>query len=287
MPRYKLMIFFVFSILLKMSISNALAGEALFDDFSSNYLDASKWRQRTFVREIVNEQFVSQLGNRSPGMDAEFVPGIFRNNLSFQDPKSINSIECDVTVVETKLDSALNSSSFARVGGYFYNINEAGGASGDIFAHIIIGDRGNGGLEAFWEVQKISSDDRKTWQVIGSGTVIGPGTLQYDSAYKLKISYDENRLFSFSTNGQTTPPFIGPARKRGPVSSFKALSTGIDTTNGLNDGFVFAKFDNVYINDEVVAYDDFSTSPLDLSNWQNFESVRKILNGSLHSYQQG
>ena len=84
------------------------AGKTLYDDFSSNYIDGSKWTQRTFVREIVDGQFVSKLGNRTPGMSAEISPGIFRNNLSFTYPEIIYSIECEITVAETKLDSAPN-----------------------------------------------------------------------------------------------------------------------------------------------------------------------------------
>jgi hypothetical protein len=262
----------------------SFAGKTLYDDFSVNYIDATKWMQRTYVREIVGGQYVSKLGNRSPGMSAEVAPDVFRNNLPFKNPDSINSIECEITIVETELDSALNPSSFARVAGYFYSINEAGGATGDIFAHIMIGDRGNGGLEAFWEVQEMLSDDTRTWQVIGSGTVIGPGTLGYNNAYNVKISYDGDRTFSFFVNGQSAPPFLGPARKRASVSSFKALSTGINATNGSNNGFVFAKFDNARINDETTVYDDFSTSPLDLSKWRDVEWVRKISNGFLHAY---
>ena len=146
------------------------AGKTLYDDFSSNYIDGSKWQQRTSVREILDGQYVSKLGNRTPGMSAEVAPGIFRNNLSFAYPEIIDSIECDITIVETKLDSAPNSKSFARIGGFFYNINETGGVTGDIYAQIMIGDRGNGGLEVFWEVMEILSDDTSTWDIFGTGT---------------------------------------------------------------------------------------------------------------------
>jgi hypothetical protein len=54
-----------------------------------------------------------------------------------------------VTIVETVIDFP-EAYSAARIGGYFYNENSAGDRTGDIFAHIMIGDWGNGGLEAQW-----------------------------------------------------------------------------------------------------------------------------------------
>jgi len=279
---------------LLLTSGQSFAGKTLFDDFSSKYIDASKWRQRTYVRETVNGQFVSSLGNRSPYMSAEITPGIFRNNLRFQNPDLINLVECDLTIVETTLDSAPNSSSFGRVGGYFYNINPAGGATGDIFVHVAIGDRGNGGLEAYWDVFEVLSDDTKTDRRIAHGTLIGVGTLQTDVAYNVKISYDGGHTFSFYAYDQeqidvaltdyNTVYSTDYSRERGPVTSFKALSTGINATNGSNNGFVSAKFDNVKKNNETTVHDDFSTSPLDLSKWRDVEWVKKISSGSLHAY---
>ena len=115
------------------SVSSLCAEKKLYDDFSTGRLDGSKWRQREYVREIVNEELVIKLGNRSPGMGAEITPGVFRIPLSIANPEAINSIECDITIMEAHLDSAIGSKSFIRIGGYFYNKNDTGGATGDIF----------------------------------------------------------------------------------------------------------------------------------------------------------
>ena len=262
------------------------AGKTLYDDFSSNYIDGSKWRQRAYVREIIDGQYVSKLGNRTPGMSAEVAPGIFRNNLSFAYPEIIDSIECDITIVETKLDSAPNSESFAGIGGYFYNINEGFRVTGDIFAHIMVGDRGNGGLEAFWEVQEMLTDDARTWRVIGNGTIIAPGTLKYNTPYKVKISYDGDRSFSFIVN-EINDSFIGPIKKRVAESTWKGISSNINATNSSNNGFVFAKFDNVYIDDQETVYEDFSSPPLDPDKWRGLEYVREVSNGFLRANIQG
>lgn len=274
------------SFCLILNIQAFAAEKTLYDDFSSTYIDGSKWQQRTLVREIVDDQFVSKLGNRTPGMNAEITPGFFRNNLSFANPGIINSIECDITIAETKLDSAPDSVSFARIAGFFYNKNETGGATGDIFAHIAIGDRGNGGLEAFWEVKEMLNDDARTESVIGSGTIIAPGTLKYNTPYKVKISYDGDRSFSFIAN-ELNNSFIGPIKKRVAVSSWKGISSAIDATNSSNNGYVFAKFDRVYINDQQTVYDNFSSLRLDPNKWSELESVREVSNGSLRASIQG
>jgi hypothetical protein len=277
-------LFLVFSFAFIINPQAFAAGKTLYDDFSSTYIDGSKWQQRTYVREIVDGQFVSKLGNRTPGMNAEISPGIFRNNLSFANPEPYNSIECDITIVETKLDSAPNSESFARIYGFFYNINETGGTIGDIFAQIMVGNRGNGGLEAFWEVQEMLIDDSITGRVIGNGTIIAPGTLKYNTPYKVKISYDGDRSFSFIAN-ELNNSFIGPIKKRVAVSPWKGISSAINATNSSNNGFVFAKFDNVYKNDTV--YEEFFSPPLDPDKWWNLESVREVSNGSLRASIQG
>ena len=258
----------------------AVAGMMLYDDFSSAYIDGSKWRQRAYIKEIVDGQYVSKLGNRSPGMDAELAPGSFRNHLQFKNSDSINSIECEITIVDTKLDSAPDSASFAQIPGYFYNINETGGVTGDIFANIAIGDRGNGGLEAWWTVQQVINEDY-TKSTIESRTVIGPGTLQYNTPYIVKIAYDKNQnQFSFEANGQSDS-FTGPTWKRASQANFKSLTTVINAINGLNNGYVFAKFDNIYVNNQTSIYDDFSSNLIDPTKWEDDEWVRESSNGYL------
>ena len=118
-----------------------------------------------------------------------------------------------------------DSRSFARIAGYFYSKNETGGATGDIFAQIMIGDQGNGKLEAFWEVQEMLTDDTRTWSIIGSGTISDFDTSQISPPYKVKISYDGNKTFSFAVNEIYVDSFTGPIKKRASVASWKGIST--------------------------------------------------------------
>jgi hypothetical protein len=264
------------------SVSIVCAEKKMYDDFSTGRLDGSKWRQREYVREIVNGEFIFKLGNRSPGMGAEVTPGIFRNNLPIANPEAINSIECEITIVEAQLDSSIGSKSFIRIAGYFYNKNDTGGATGDIFAQLMIGDQGNGKIEAFWEIHEMLTDDTKTWIVIGNGTIDNFDTSVINPPYRVKLSYDGDKTFSFSVNDIYTDSFAnGPDKRRDAVTSWKDISAGINATDGSNNGYIFGKIDNVYVNDENTVYDDFSELFVDWSKWKYSEWVREASGGYL------
>jgi hypothetical protein len=261
----------------------AVAGKILYDDFSSAYINSSKWRQRTIVREIVDGQYVSKLGNRSPGMGAEFAPGLFMNSLYFANPDSINSVKCDITITESQLDSALGSQSYARILGLFYNTNPSGGGTGDITAEVGIGDRGNGGLEVFGIVAEILDDDYQSWRIIDTVTVIGPiQNVTFPITYNLQLIYNGSNGFEFWAN-DNSKSLTGPERKASPFGKTKSLETVIKATNGSNNGYISAKFDNVYINNQTTVYDDFSSDLIDPAKWEDNEKVRESPSGYLRA----
>ena len=117
-----------------------VTAKSLYDDFSSIYLDSSKWIQGEFVREVSQGKLVMILHN-SP--TEEYI----RKGAPFVDPSSINTIECDIMLSAATLDSGDNSDSFVWVDGRFYNAQNSGTERGDIWAGLYFGDRGNG-LEA-------------------------------------------------------------------------------------------------------------------------------------------
>jgi hypothetical protein len=96
---------------------NALAGKVLVDTFSSGYLDDARWWPREYVREVVNGQYTSKLGN-SIGMGAEVFPGIFRVGLPLADSGEITAIQAEITLVEAIRDKqASDAKSFAMICG--------------------------------------------------------------------------------------------------------------------------------------------------------------------------
>lgn len=277
----KILFYAVFICMIVVLPGSSKGADILYDDFSGTYLDGNRWWPREYVREVADDKLVFKLGN-SIGMGAEVRPGRFRNRLPIFDPGSVHTIEAQVTMIEAQRDSAPDSLSFVRIIGYFYNASEIGSA-GDIYASVMIGDRGNGGLEAFWVVKEVVANDPWTTKVLDYETLIGPGTLEYDEPYDLKLSFylttEKKGQFSFEAHGHTQSS-IGPVKKRDVIYDEKRLAVAINAENGFNNGFVHAQVDNVHINNDPLVYDDFS-SPLDLSKWKWQEWVRRPVQGEL------
>jgi hypothetical protein len=266
-------------LLLFAPINAAFPGRVLYDDFSSGFLDAEKWWPREYVLEILDGKLVTKLGN-SNGMGAEVRPGHFDIPFNFSEPSSIHSIEAEVTIVDARLDSP-GAYSAKRIGGYFYNTNDAGGPTGDIFTHIRIGEFGNGGLEAEWTSYNVISDDG-TMEFIQSGKLFSLGELEYNKPVRVIISYDGDRTITFSVNGETDV-FIGPERKRPAVIQNKGFATTILTENSQEKGFIWAELDNVRINGQASLYDDFSSPLIDTTKWKQREWVREASKGYLRA----
>jgi len=250
--------------------AEAFGERSLYDNFTGPYIDAQNWYNREFVREVDpdNGTLISKIGNASG-------TGTFRNMTEFQDPASITTIACDITLVKTILDTGDYPTSFARIEGFFYNTQGSGGAKGDIWAAVVIGDRGNG-LEAWWEVEEFRDDDMTDW-VTYTGTLIDPGGITYNTVYPVKIAYDGTNGFGF-TVGDSNDSYAGPTWQRDAITQIKTLTTGINAQEGSGTGYASALFDNVYINDQ--PYDDFETAPLDPAKWKDLESVTEISNGN-------
>jgi hypothetical protein len=249
----------------------AFGAKSLLDDFSGSYIDSAKWRNGELVREVVNEMLVSKIGN-----DAYTYQG--RNNTPFQNPSSINSIQCDITVIETKLDSGTDPRSFARIDGRFYNTNTANPTThkGDVWAAVFIGNRGSG-LEAWWEIHESSDDTGDSWEDRGHGTLDVLG-LTSGVPYTTKLEYDGTNQFTF-TVGTVSGVVFGPARQGAEFHAYKGLETGVYSAGGSGIGYASALFDNVFVNNN--PYDDFSTGALEPTNWQALEFVREISAGKL------
>jgi hypothetical protein len=255
--------------------TQAFAARALYDDFSGNLIDSSKWKEVDFVREVAGGNLASKVGNNTSTPNA-------RNNTVFQNPSTIEDIECDITVVEVNLDTGTDNSSFARIDGRFYNtlLNPVT-EEGDVWAGLHIGNRGSG-LEVWWEVNESLDATGDTWAQRGTGTLTVPG-LDYDIAYTAKIDYDGANGFIFTVAGVSSPLFAGPAWQDAAFLSYKGLETGAYGSAG--NGYTSALFDDVLVNS--AAYDNFSTAPLDQTNWQSDEEIREIASGKLRLNRQG
>ncbi len=255
--------------------TQAFAASSLYDDFSGNLIDGSKWKDVDLVREVAVGNLVSKIANNTSTTNA-------RNNTSFQNPSSIEDIECDITIVEVNLDTGTDNSSFARISGRFYNtLLNPGTEQGDVWGGVHIGNKGSG-LEVWWEVFESLDAGGDTWEEKGSGTLTVPG-LDYGIAYTAKIEYNGSNGFTFTVAGVSAPTFTGPARQVAEFLSYKALETCAIGSSGT--GYTSALFDDVLVNS--AAYDNFSAAPLDQAKWKSDEEIREIANGKLRLNRQG
>ncbi|THB81343.1 MAG: hypothetical protein D3926_02595 [Desulfobacteraceae bacterium] len=223
------------------------------------------------VREITGGRLVQKVAN-VPGVEFQ------RVRTRFQNPLNIASIESTITVESgTTADTgtSADTESAARLDGFFYNMENSGTADGDIWAGVKVGNRGSG-LEAWWQVSESLDPNNSSFSEKGSGTIIGPGTLNYGTAYQVKIAYNGSNGFTFTVNG-TSDTFTGPVKLAGPVTEYKALSTSAYGNQG--DGYASVTFDNVVINDQGSDYDDFSNTSLDQAKWLDLEAIREISGG--------
>lgn len=257
------------------SLGVLAADKTLYDDFSSTYIDGVKWNQREFVRVVENGVLVSKVAN-------DYATERIRNGTTFVNSDSIESISCEITLTDIILDSGSGAWSFARVEGVLYNAEGAGGTEEMIWAGLFLGDRGSG-LEAYWYVERYQGDPVNDWVVLGSGTLLGPGMVSLGIVYPVVFSYDGDRTITFSVNG-VSDTFLGPEKFSDTVGTDKALTTGINTTEGDRTGYAGAEFDNVMINGG--GYDDFSTSPLDSNKWLENEYATDLDAGELRLYAQ-
>jgi len=215
---------------------NTVKAKTLYDDFPGNYLDSSKWNQSDFVREVSGGKLI--LKTKSTVANT-----YERSGAEFQDPSSINSIQCEIIVNAATLDSGTDTESFARIGGFFYNSQAEGGATGDVWAGIHIGNRGSG-LEAYWEVSESLNDDLTSWNILGLETIAGL-SLDTGNPYTVKLEYDGANTFTFTVAGLSATFDSGPARQRAAVTQSKALAVGAYSNGGSGSGFASASFDDV------------------------------------------
>ncbi len=280
----KFNILFLTILLVSIVFPNASFTLDLYDDFSGDNIDQTKWLQGEYVREIQNGKLVSKItayGSR------------VRNRLEFKNPVPIQYIEADVTI--TNIEGDLGSTGVpnyanprAQLTGFFYNDGTASGSGslrGEVQGNIQISPFNNQ-LWVYWHVWKSTDDAGTTWSTLTWGYFPTPVSL--NTTYKLSIRFEpSSKRFTFKM-GETTIHWISPDSIYPSSRPWKAIGTDVSfigTATGLY-GRISATFDNVIAKDEsgnVIVSDDFSLGEIDETKWRNYEFVREISGGKLRS----
>jgi hypothetical protein len=169
----------------------------------------------------------------------------------------------------------------ASIDGQYYNAISAAptDATGDVYASVLIGERGNG-LEAWWDIYQSTGPDFDTSILVASGTIIPPGTLTFNTPYVAKIEYDGIITFTFTVNGMTSGPVMGPERMGPPGIAYQRLTSSTNCC-GTNPS-IHATFDDVVLDNGLTIYDDFSSGiHIDSTKWDTYLSSLVTMDGKL------
>ena len=246
----------------------AWAALELVDDFNGATIDFTKWsgfdRQDDITEYTVLVDTMDQnlvLINVGDGST------LFRQQRSrawVSNATDLSAIEANIAVVSVK-DGG--SKATASLEGYYYNrtFTNPADQTGDVFATVSIGDRGNG-LEAWWEIHESTHPTFDTWDVFDTGTLIGPG-LNLNTVYDAKIVYNGGRMFNFTANGTTIAGVSGPSRAGD--ANFRGLNLSASTHRLGTNPSIHATFDDVSVGNNPL--DDFSSGRPILSRaaWAN------------------
>ncbi len=212
------------------------AAMALYDDFSADLIDRTKWDQLDFARRVENGVFKSELtrfGSKGSGS----------NSINFANPDAVTGFQADVTVTAVNNTAARPR---ARLVGRFYNTGAAGGGS-------------TGEVQASMEIRESGSGLKVTYSVLVCGdancdTVLSLafndtrfGTVNLGEIHTLSIAWDGKRFFTFGFDGNTVKFDAAAAPVGGPSKdSFKGIGTRVTGIDGPNEGgHIKATFDNV------------------------------------------
>jgi len=266
MTQFRLFLTLLLATIISIPVS---AAETLVDDFNSTTMNFSKWSGFDPVDDI-SEQFI-----RIDGDDENLVL------MNVSDGSGNHSTRTWLTSVDTLLQANISvisvengdGAATASIEGQYYNANSAAPTDqvGDVAAMVSIGDRGSGGLEAWWEIHVSTHPDFETWTET-TGIITLPGTLLIGNSYVAEITYDLDRGFTFSVGSDTSGPRQGPVRL-GPAAFARQNLAASTRCCGISPS-IHATFDDV--TGSAGLLDDFSGNFLDRTIWANHSGAQVI-----------
>jgi hypothetical protein len=271
-----LRIFLIPLILITYSLPSWAVRE-LVDDFNGSTIDFIKWSN--FDPAFSAGEFAARIDTTADNLvliAASDGSRYQRTRISVLNT-SLTALQATISVVSI---ADGGSTASANIEGRYYNANSVVpvDAIGDVVATVAIGDRGSG-LEAWWEIIESTDANFDAWTQLSSGTIIVPGTLSTNTPYIAKVEYYGNH-FTFTVDGMSSGPVLGPARMGPADFSYQRLSTSTDCC-GTNPS-IHATFDDVVLDNLLGIYDDFSSGiHIDSTKWDTYLGSRVTAAGKL------
>jgi hypothetical protein len=235
-----------------------------YDTFGVSPLDASKWLDKEFVREISDGKLRLGVHGCDDWKDSVTV---------MQNDADYTGYLAATVKVESGSDVDTGSEAYARIGGYFYNTDYGPGSGkdylgklGDVWAEIQLVLDDNGELTARAEVVKALDSAFESEAVIYDQE-FSTLSLSLDTEYELSIELGSNQLvFKCAGHGMASgvPPPGNRYEPRGKRPSVKVRVKNDPTECGR----IKATFDHVIVGRNKSLYDEFAVGPIMPPKWQ-------------------
>lgn len=269
--------------------SQASADVFLFDDFDrAPSLEKYSAVEETVRLDTVNENVVFRTSGRAYTWNG-------RSNWLVTSENEVSQMQAEVTLTELELANPATQTAATRLCGTFYNstADEPDNQLGDVFACIILGDKGFG-PEAWWVVMESTDED------FGSGNIqVGIlGSINLNTPYTLNMAWDGDNTFAFTLDNGTAVNVDGPVNLGGASASFRGigqrLGFAIDNSQQFGE-FVWSEDLEVRddgsaanivatVDDVVTEFgliDDFSGPVLDQAVWEQYSTSSERTDGKL------
>ncbi len=286
----------IISLTLVLSVQPSHAALELIDDFSTPVVDCGNWgfgSNSQFDIYVDSNRLHFSMDPYTSATAGPSCRAMVQMDMGLA--RSANSISTSVKMVSITKDANMDYTSFS-LEGYFYNTrsdsqravvgshSEAEGDSpvGEIWASVQFGDRGNGGLEAWWSIWETKDTAYVSDELISEGTLIGPGNLETGEEYLISLSYDNSKQFTFSFDDAINV-INGPDRG-GSLPTFHSIKK-IGVRSYMSDAMeaavgtrtISANIGAVSVNGST--FDDFDPA-LDNSVWRRGERKASVDTGN-------
>ena len=261
------------------------------DGFDGQTIDFTQWRTfsnehlpgRTAaveqIREVDTDQGQAILGAATTGVSQDV-----RTALRIRNP-GLSGLSGTVSI--TEIDRGDGEATIGIAGSY-YNAVYSGDptdSTGEVFAHVRLGDRGDG-LEAWWEIIESTSPDWSAFTVRDNGTLLPPGDVDLGVEYRIGMSHDGETGFAFSLDGQMQTG-EGPPRTTHTRSPLERFAVTLFEGGGNERKMLRGTVSEPTIAGSPGPYDTFTAARLDPAKWLDFASVRTVDDGRLRLTAQG
>ena len=272
MTHLRLFITLLLTTLISIPVS---AAETLVDDFNGTTMNFPKWSGFDLADDI-SEHFIRidrddknlVLMNVNDGAGNHSTRTWLTNTY-------FSSLQANISVISVENGGGAAT---ASIEGQYYNAKSTAPTDqvGDVAAMVFIGDRGSGGLEAWWEIRESTHPDFETWTET-TGNITSTRPLLIGNSYVVEIKYDQDRRFTFNVGSDTSGAREGPPRT-GPAKFTRQNLSASTRCCGVNPS-IHATFDDVTFDDitgSAVLLDDFSSDFLNRTIWANHSSAQVI-----------